>query len=823
MSIIVQLTQISRNLATIQHNSPKGPDYDQQLADLKNIMDRSIFGPIIRLIVSNFNPEHKISREFRDVYATLQPLMHRMLNQYNTPFGCVAYKVYMQEIFETTFQWFNRELVGAYDVGVSIFENVLSTWSKFRNMIRFMINFFTPLNNMSHLQKTPLVNTLTTSTKPSTKPSHFKCLTVIAVEIYCRALITDDRSQLMAYANDRIREVRRGNISFRNSGLSAIYDLLKTFTKTSMSLNVRNIDEYINIPLNIDAMMATIGSSYMTQLRLYCREVMSSLAEMSLEEHVNALGNIIETETMIVDRLLDKRCEPHAMRVILSTLVTESSDRISMNLRRLFDNAIQNQSTNILRGIYCIYRLMDMYSDEVEKVAIRQIAQIYEAYLTEQLSEMVRRLPTSPMTKENEAEFRQQILDYMRSMIRYSSDHTELITTVFEKDPQMVAVYRRLTANRINETLNEHCGTFLQLMVDHVHRLLMGLIPCESRDVMLNECVRVCDFLDFVKDKDMYIETYRHRLTDRLIKKRNDDMIDGERYVLSHLKNIVKSASFTQRCEMMVSDMAQGTQEVVRRMESTYRSMSEKFSPIILTAGSWNVPRSLPSLQIPGEMGQMMTTFQQWWQTQYPNRKLAYIPIWGEVEIKYNVSNTVSYLLQLAPIQAMILMLIPENDNSITLSDMARMLHLENEDHDVVKKAVHSMSMGPPAGRILRRIASGDPATLTMADSVCVDTSFRGRMKKFKIPMASIDERPGSSARNVEADVAKSREIQIEAATVRIMKARRTLSHADLVAEILRQLSQFQPETSMIKRSLEKLIEREFIQRNETGGYNYLA
>ena len=72
----------------------------------------------------------------------------------------------------------------------------------------------------------------------------------------------------------------------------------------------------------------------------------------------------------------------------------------------------------------------------------------------------------------------------------------------------------------------------------------------------------------------------------------------------------------------------------------------------------------------------------------------------------------------------------------------------------------------------------------------------------------------------------EDRKYKIDAAIVRIMKSRRTLDHRTLVATVLQVLSAlFQPSPEDVKKRIEHLIDREFLQRSEEmpGTYNYLA
>lgn len=78
----------------------------------------------------------------------------------------------------------------------------------------------------------------------------------------------------------------------------------------------------------------------------------------------------------------------------------------------------------------------------------------------------------------------------------------------------------------------------------------------------------------------------------------------------------------------------------------------------------------------------------------------------------------------------------------------------------------------------------------------------------------------------IPPQVEEDRRHLVEAVIVRTMKARRTLSHNDLVAEVTRQLSyRFNPNPTFIKKRIESLIERDFLSRNGDDArlYNYLA
>ena len=75
-----------------------------------------------------------------------------------------------------------------------------------------------------------------------------------------------------------------------------------------------------------------------------------------------------------------------------------------------------------------------------------------------------------------------------------------------------------------------------------------------------------------------------------------------------------------------------------------------------------------------------------------------------------------------------------------------------------------------------------------------------------------------------ENKVFEDRQYQVDAAIVRIMKTRKTLNHPFLVNEIMQQLK-FPCSMADIKRRIESLIERDYMQRDseDSSKYHYIA
>ena len=109
--------------------------------------------------------------------------------------------------------------------------------------------------------------------------------------------------------------------------------------------------------------------------------------------------------------------------------------------------------------------------------------------------------------------------------------------------------------------------------------------------------------------------------------------------------------------------------------------------------------------------------------------------------------------------------------------------------------------------------------TIGSNDTFAINEAFSSPLRKLRIPMASLEE--SHNPKKVEED----RQFTIEACVVRVMKTRKTLHYTQLQAEVLGQLHFFKPQPKDIKKRIEGLVDREFLERDpvDLNIYRYLA
>ena len=110
--------------------------------------------------------------------------------------------------------------------------------------------------------------------------------------------------------------------------------------------------------------------------------------------------------------------------------------------------------------------------------------------------------------------------------------------------------------------------------------------------------------------------------------------------------------------------------------------------------------------------------------------------------------------------------------------------------------------------------------------SFSFNSEFSAKHLRFKVGTVTAAKENEVEKQETRQKVDEDRKPQIEAAIVRVMKSRQQMEHNALIAEVTAQLtSLFLPHPNVIKKRIESLIEREFLERDKDNWrkYRYLA
>ena len=259
---------------------------------------------------------------------------------------------------------------------------------------------------------------------------------------------------------------------------------------------------------------------------------------------------------------------------------------------------------------------------------------------------------------------------------------------------------------------------------------------------------------------------------------------------------------------------------------SANNGLPTDFSVQVLTQGYWPTYRMI-ECKLPPVMDNCIQIFSNYYENKVSGRKLQWCHSLGSCEVKATFPKKV-YTLQVSTLQAIVLSSFNNVTGQLTFEDIGGMLGLTEE---VLKRVLHSLSCGKY--KVLTRTSkpvpvsevegggaatSGNDKKILNTDSFAVNESFQSTLKKFRIIMASLEE--SHNPKRVEED----RSYVIEACVVRIMKARKTMTHQQLVGEVFSQTTLFKPNSLVIKRRIEALIERDYLSRDteQANMYHYV-
>lgn len=108
-------------------------------------------------------------------------------------------------------------------------------------------------------------------------------------------------------------------------------------------------------------------------------------------------------------------------------------------------------------------------------------------------------------------------------------------------------------------------------------------------------------------------------------------------------------------------------------------------------------------------------------------------------------------------------------------------------------------------------------------DTFTLDPDFSHPKYRVKINQVQLKETKEEN-KETHIRVAEDRNFECQAAIVRILKSRKTIGHAELVSETIKAtMSRGVLAVTDIKRNIERLIEKDYMEREDGGGYSYIA
>ncbi|CAM9609123.1 unnamed protein product [Ectocarpus sp. 13 AM-2016] len=334
---------------------------------------------------------------------------------------------------------------------------------------------------------------------------------------------------------------------------------------------------------------------------------------------------------------------------------------------------------------------------------------------------------------------------------------------------------------------------------------------------------RVMVLFRYLQGKDVFEAFYKKDLAKRLLLGKSSSF-DLERSIISKLKTECGSA-FTSKLEGMFKDI-----DLSRDLMNTYshhlktklhdrtvfkldKSREMDLHVQVLTTGYWP---GYPAMEVgmPDEMKEHVECFRCYYQNKYQGRRLVWQPVLGQCILKVAFPKGRKELA-VSQLQTLVLWCF-STDDEVSFVDVKGKTAIEDGE---LRRTLQSLACGKV--RVLHKEPRG--REVNDGDKFLFNKDFTAKLHRIRINSIQLKETSEENEKTHEA-VFRDRQYQVDAAIVRIMKARKNLAHTMLMSELFSQVK-FPATPVDLKKRIESLIERDYLERdpNKPGDYRYLA
>ena len=564
----------------------------------------------------------------------------------------------------------------------------------------------------------------------------------------------------------------------------------------------------------------------------YQSESAQFVAENSVVEYMKKAENRLEEEKDRVGLYLHQDIMNTLMKTCLQVLVTDHSTLLRDEFQSLLDMDRQDDLARM-------YRLLARIIDGLEPLKTKFEAHVRKSGLAN--------------VEKFAAEDNVEPKVYVDSLLEIHTQYAKLVEDAFGGESEFVRSLDNACKEFVNR--NKICKTGTtrspELLAKYTDNLLKRSGKSAEEADLEVSLTQVMTVFKYIEDKDVFQKFYSRMLAKRLVHASSASE-DAETSMISKLKEAC-GYEYTNKLQRMFQDM-----QTSKDLNSSYKEWQERIldeedlkkavdpTYSILGTGFWPLSAPTTTFIPPNEIVKTYKRFESFYCEKHSGRKLTWLWQLSKGEVKTNyLKSKPPYTFMVSTYQIGILMLFNDAE-TVTYEDAQKATTLTAEFLDpslavFVKAKV--LNVSPENGK-------PEPGT-----SYSLNYGFKSKKIKVNLNIAVKSEQK-QETEETHKTIEEDRKLLIQvrrpscifilirlpcftlpssaspsankelpqSAIVRIMKSRKKMKHVHLMQETLVQLSaRFQPKPADIKKSIDQLIEKEYLERLEDDELGYLA
>ncbi|KAM7350899.1 cullin 2 [Cochliomyia hominivorax] len=722
-------------------------------------------------------------------------------NVWNTSFTnvynlCVAHpEPFADQLYEETKQFLKQHVENMLLTRVNppgleeqegeqsdLLKRYYDAWSEYSVGIKNLHNLYSYLN-LQHIKKQKISDADVVYGNLTTETYEQMEIGELGLDIWRTKMIESLSFDLVKHILDGIKQDRIGNPGLDEERVKIISGVMHSFVDVQAYNKHGKLKIYqwlFECPL-----LLASGEYYAT-------EASALLERCTVSQYIEEVIRILEDEKQRAKKFLHesslckllKQCEEKFINERLDFLYSECKQMVSQENRKDLRNMyiILKPIPDHLKGM-----LIQTFLDHIKNEGLETI---------------------STLKGENIH------IQFVEDMLKVHQKYTLLIGEVFENDPLFLSALDKACASVINRRPSDKlpCRS-AEYVAKYCDTLLKKSKTSEAEiDQKLTNNITI---FKYIEDKDVYQKFYSRLLAKRLIHEQSQSM-DAEEAMINRLKQAC-GYEFTNKLHRMFTDIslsADLNNKFNNYLKQENIDLGINLSIKVLQAGAWPLgpTQVVIPFAVPQEFEKAIRMFETFYHNSFSGRKLTWLHHMCHGELKLGYLKK-TYIVTMQTYQ-MAMLLLFESCDSMTCKEIQTTLQLNAE---TFQKHMQSL--------LESKILNASSETLDDNTKIELNLDYTNKRTKFKITSALQKETPQEVEHTINA-VDEDRKLYLQAAIVRIMKSRKVLKHNALIQEILSQPNvSFTPSITIIKKCIESLIDKQYIERTPNSGdeYSYVA